>query len=63
MINLDCPCPKIRCINHGNCEVCKRYHSASSSLPFYKRKHGFFTKLFYRKNYEIVQTLKNEGKV
>ncbi|MFW9946225.1 MAG: hypothetical protein ACFFBZ_12660 [Promethearchaeota archaeon] len=63
MISFNCPCPKIGCSNHGNCEECNKYHSASNSLPFCKREHGFFTKLFYRKNYEMVQMLKSEGKV
>ncbi|MHA1271350.1 MAG: hypothetical protein ACTSPY_16270 [Candidatus Helarchaeota archaeon] len=58
-----CPCPKISCNNHGNCDSCTKYHSNSGGLPFCKRNHGFFTKLFYRKNYKLVQTLKAEGKL
>ena len=63
MISFNCPCPKSGCSNHGNCEVCIEYHSASNNLPFCKREHGFLTKIFYRKNYEMVQMLKSEGKI
>ncbi|MFX1316132.1 MAG: hypothetical protein ACFE9T_09735 [Promethearchaeota archaeon] len=63
IINFDCPCPKTACSNHGNCEECNKYHSISKSLPFCKREHGIFTKIFYRKNYEMVQMLKRKGKV
>ncbi|MFX0039615.1 MAG: hypothetical protein ACFFAB_09800 [Candidatus Heimdallarchaeota archaeon] len=62
-INFNCPCPKIGCFNHGNCKECTKYHLASNGLPFCKRNHGWFTKIFYRKNYELLQTLKAEGKV
>ncbi|MFX1437036.1 MAG: hypothetical protein ACFFAA_07460 [Promethearchaeota archaeon] len=62
-INFSCPCPKLGCSNHGNCEECKKYHLTSNSLPFCKRNHGWFTKIFYRKNYELLQTLKAGGKV
>jgi hypothetical protein len=63
LINFNCPCPKKGCSNHGNCEECKKYHSSSNSQPFCEREHGFFTKVFYRKSYEMLQTLKREGKV
>lgn len=62
-INFNCPCPKTECSNHGKCEQCKKNHSTSNSLPFCEREHGWFTKVFYRKNYEMLQTLKSEGKI
>ncbi|MFX0032843.1 MAG: hypothetical protein ACFE8E_05020 [Candidatus Hodarchaeota archaeon] len=62
-INLICPCPKKACSNHGNCEECNKYHSNANNLPFCKREHGFLTKLLYRKNIEMVQMLKSEGKI
>ncbi|MFX1374322.1 MAG: hypothetical protein ACFFA0_00780 [Promethearchaeota archaeon] len=62
-INFDCPCPKKTCINHGNCEKCKKYHFSGNSVPFCQRNHGLFTKIFYRKNYEMVQLLRGEGKI
>ena len=63
LINFNCPCPKTGCSNHGNCDECKKYHSSSNSLPFCEREHGFFTRIFYRKNYEMLQTLKRGGKI
>ena len=59
----NCPCPKIGCSNHGNCEECIKYHSSSNALPFCKREHGLITRIFYKKNYEMVQMLKSEGKI
>lgn len=59
----NCPCPKERCANHGKCEECIEYHLISNTLPFCKREHGFFTKIFYHKNYQMVQKLKNEGTI
>lgn len=29
MINKDCPCKKISCPRHGNCEICRIHHAAS----------------------------------
>ncbi|MFX1356957.1 MAG: hypothetical protein ACFFA8_06690 [Promethearchaeota archaeon] len=58
---VECPCPKEECSNHGKCEECIKYHSISNGLPFCQREHGFFTKIFYRRNYQMVQKLKNEG--
>jgi len=63
MISFSCPCPKIGCSNHGNCEECKKHHLASKSLSFCEREHGFFTRIFYRKNYEALQLLRSEGKI
>jgi hypothetical protein len=60
-INFDCPCPKKGCRNKGNCVACKNYHYSLNSVPFCERKHGLFTKIFYRKNYNQVQKLKMEG--
>ena len=60
-IKFDCPCPKLGCPRHGKCEECEKYHSSLNGLPFCKREHGLFTKIFYRKNYEMVQKLKSEG--
>ncbi|MFX1364785.1 MAG: hypothetical protein ACFFCE_17675 [Promethearchaeota archaeon] len=59
----NCPCPKKGCKNHGNCDECIKYHSFSKNLPFCQRKHGFFTKIFYHKNYEMVKILNGGRKV
>lgn len=58
-----CPCPKIKCSNHGNCEECTKYHSISDGLPFCKRELGLFTRIFYKENYEMVQLLKREERI
>lgn len=63
VINLDCPCPKKGCINHGNCKECSEHHLTSNTLPFCKREHGLFTKIFYRKSYDTLQLLKEAGKI
>ncbi|MFX1447972.1 MAG: hypothetical protein ACFFCG_07525 [Promethearchaeota archaeon] len=63
IIDYSCPCPKKGCPNHGNCEECIKTHSDPNYLPFCQREHGFFTKIFYRKSYEALQTLKAEGKI
>ena len=63
IINNICPCPKVKCSNHGHCENCKEYHSSANGLPFCEREHGLFTKIFYRKNYEMAETRKGEGKI
>jgi hypothetical protein len=34
----DCPCPKLKCERHGNCEACEAYHGRKSTLTFCKRE-------------------------
>ncbi len=61
MNGLKCPCPMKKCANHGNCAECEKYCAEKDALPFCRRNHGFFTKIFFRKSYKMVQRMKAEG--
>jgi hypothetical protein len=37
MFREDCPCPKKKCVRHGKCDECTRYHGAKGKLPYCKR--------------------------
>jgi hypothetical protein len=36
----DCPCPKLKCKRHGNCDVCEAYHGRKGRLPYCKRDNN-----------------------
>jgi len=36
--NINCPCKKIKCIRHGNCDACRENHlNVKKSLPACER--------------------------
>ena len=37
-IKTDCPCPKLTCERHGDCDRCETYHYKKGKLPYCKRK-------------------------
>jgi hypothetical protein len=30
----DCPCPKVKCENHGFCDACREKHYSKGGLPY-----------------------------
>lgn len=34
----ECPCPKIKCKYHANCELCIQRHSKKKSRPYCERE-------------------------
>ncbi len=40
MSEIDCPCPKVECERHGNCDECEENHTSKGALPFCKREEG-----------------------
>jgi len=36
--NINCPCKKIKCVRHGNCDACRENHlNVKKSLPACER--------------------------
>ncbi len=33
MINTDCPCKRVKCERHGDCEACREHHHTSLRKP------------------------------
>jgi len=38
IIKADCPCPKLKCERHANCEACEAYHGRKGTRTFCKRE-------------------------
>lgn len=30
---MDCPCKRVKCERHGNCDACKEHHSVKKKYP------------------------------
>jgi|GEM_PF-3033383 len=37
-VHSSCPCPKVKCERHGNCEVCATHHTDGKSVLHCQRK-------------------------
>lgn len=37
MDNINCPCKRIKCERHGNCNACREHHNDKKSLTFCDR--------------------------
>ena len=48
-INKNCPCTKIECPRHGNCDACRKHHSGPKKKPVScEREKSFLKRLFCR---------------
>ncbi len=52
-----CPCKKVKCERHGNCEACRAYHAASK-----RKRPCYCEREKYIRHTRIKELFHKEGK-